>query len=674
MKKKTLFTSILTIVMCLSLTVGATFALFTSSSAVNIAVTSATVKVIANIDETSVQTKQLYDTEYTKGANNMFESKATFADNGLTLEKFVPGDGIKFDIVVKNESDVTVKYRTIISCENDTGLFAGLKINIGEHSNYNSVKAVSSWKELLVGSANEIVSVEIELPENAGDEYQNKTCTISYVVEAVQGNADTVDVDGSGKTTAPKSVADDSGNSATIPVNTAIRSGNLGLTLEIEDLDEEETPATVNTGLFELASDGGEAYAYNVNIPEVSKDNETAIVITMKVKKGLEGEVLLFHEGIPMTLVASVEAVDEHDEFYYDAENGVVTFATKNFSNFTLATGFSNVAVVSSTTTFAEIANYIADGKNIYVTENIDLTDPASGNTYITVDNHIVFYLLEGVSISFNEVALVNGTGSITVCGGSIKTNYELCITGNATMIFEGGEHSFGAFSATSNGTIIVNDGTLNCYGSYAKVLGISFAENGTLIVNGGTLNMYQPFNLNANRCDKAYIEINGGFIHLMEAADKLFAVRNIMDKDKESGVLRGSKIRINGGVFVADFPCDNTGDANAFIRNEDGNCDTTRVLTSNTYNGRPDYDCLVSGGTFYGDWKRTGETGGDGTEVCENTIAGFIADGYEIIGDAVNGYEINDTGIGANTTLWGNKNSMGKDKLSVTVDGEKVY
>lgn len=39
-----------------------------------------------------------------------------------------------------------------------------------------------------------------------------------------------------------------------------------------------------------------------------------------------------------------------------------------------------------------------------------------------------------------------------------------------------------------------------------------------------------------------------------------------------------------------------------------------------------------------------------------------------------VNGYEINDKGINTGTTLWANKNSMGKDNLSVTVDGVKVY
>jgi hypothetical protein len=39
-----------------------------------------------------------------------------------------------------------------------------------------------------------------------------------------------------------------------------------------------------------------------------------------------------------------------------------------------------------------------------------------------------------------------------------------------------------------------------------------------------------------------------------------------------------------------------------------------------------------------------------------------------------VNGYEINDKGTNTGTTLWGNKNSMSADRLTVIVDGVKVY
>lgn len=48
----------------------------------------------------------------------------------------------------------------------------------------------------------------------------------------------------------------------------------------------------------------------------------------------------------------------------------------------------------------------------------------------------------------------------------------------------------------------------------------------------------------------------------------------------------------------------------------------------------------------------------------------------YELIvnNTVVNGYAINPNGINTGTTLWANKNSMGTDKLSVTVDGVRVY
>lgn len=188
-KKNIIISSFITIALCISIIAGSTFALFTSQSKVNIAITSGEVSVVAGVDENSVETKQLYDTTYEAGSDNMYEGVATFSDEGLTLEKFVPGDGIKFNIVVKNESTVSVKYRTIISCENDNGLFDGLVVNIGENNLYDGERHVARWEELAVDAQDAIIPVSIELPETAGSEYQGKSCVISYAVEAVQGNA-----------------------------------------------------------------------------------------------------------------------------------------------------------------------------------------------------------------------------------------------------------------------------------------------------------------------------------------------------------------------------------------------------------------------------------------------------------------------------------------------------
>ncbi len=188
MKKKIILSAIMSIALCVSLIAGATFAIFTSESKVNIAVTSGKVDVVATIDETSVKTKQLYDTEYTDGKDRMYQGEVEFTENGLKLNKFLPGDGIKFDIVVKNNSNVAVKYRTVIGCDSDTGLFGGLHFYVNE-ALFGGSTAVSAYETIEPNSDDVIVSVIVELPEEAGNEYQDTSCTVYFKVEAIQANA-----------------------------------------------------------------------------------------------------------------------------------------------------------------------------------------------------------------------------------------------------------------------------------------------------------------------------------------------------------------------------------------------------------------------------------------------------------------------------------------------------
>ena len=292
---------------------------------------------------------------------------------------------------------------------------------------------------------------------------------------------------------------------------------------------------------------------------------------------------------------------------------------------------------VTAETTYAEFCDMLANGGDILLAEDIDFSEQA----HLAINGDVSIYAGSGTEISFDEVVILSGSGKLSIYGGAIQEAQEFYVGDNVTFEINGGEHTFAALSVGDNAKIVINGGTVNCLGSYSSVLGIAFDEYGQLYVNGGTLNLSQPINLNRNLSDGAYVEINGGAINLKETTDKLFVVRNVMAKDTEAGgVLRGSSIKITGGVFTALFALDDTGGANAFIRNEDTPHDTTKVLVSNTYNGEPDYSCVVTGGTFYGDWKRTGETG-DELPVAENTIAGFVADGYQMTGDAVNGYVV---------------------------------
>lgn len=180
MKKKIILSSVLTIVLCLSLIAGSTFALFTSESKVNVAVTSGTVKVLATADE------PVYGTTL---RNKLPESEATLNENTVTLNRMVPGDFVTFNITISNESDVSVKYRTVISKVADNGLWEALSVEIGGEA-YNGATKKTEWATLEPGSEPMVVSVKVALPETATNAYQGKTCSFAYTVEAVQANAE----------------------------------------------------------------------------------------------------------------------------------------------------------------------------------------------------------------------------------------------------------------------------------------------------------------------------------------------------------------------------------------------------------------------------------------------------------------------------------------------------
>lgn len=182
MKKKVLLSSIATIALCLCLIAGATFALFTSSSKVNVAITAGQVKVFATV-ENIVKGSTLGD------GNMLNETSVEFSTdtNEIVLDKIVPGDYVNFDIVISNESDVAIQYKTIIKKIVDTGLWNGLEVSI-DGVVYNGETKASDWAALAPGSADITVPVSISFPYTRGNEYQAKTCTISYNVEAVQAN------------------------------------------------------------------------------------------------------------------------------------------------------------------------------------------------------------------------------------------------------------------------------------------------------------------------------------------------------------------------------------------------------------------------------------------------------------------------------------------------------
>ncbi len=182
--------ALLTIAACGGIIAGSTYALFTSEARTNITVSSGKVEITSVIEDLTLSHKEADATgTYQDVAGSLYSGTATLDDatQTITIDKMVPMDKISFNIKVSNASNVKSKYRTVVEAVSNTGLYSGLTITIGGEE-FSGTKAKTNYESLDPGSDDIIIPVTIELPEEAGNEYQGKSCTLAYKVEAIQGN------------------------------------------------------------------------------------------------------------------------------------------------------------------------------------------------------------------------------------------------------------------------------------------------------------------------------------------------------------------------------------------------------------------------------------------------------------------------------------------------------
>ena len=210
MKKNILWSSIMTIALCLSLISGATFAMFTSSDRVNIAVTSGNVNINADLlsdvklysakkTTGDAENKYLKDPiwgnyEYEERTDGFFANGGTAAINSQTgeleISKMTPGDRVDFTVDVDNTSNVAIAYRYKIQANSDNELAKAMIIGGKAYTDLNGNHAhISAWQYLSANADPSSKTISILLPVTAGNECKNKTVNYTITVEAVQANA-----------------------------------------------------------------------------------------------------------------------------------------------------------------------------------------------------------------------------------------------------------------------------------------------------------------------------------------------------------------------------------------------------------------------------------------------------------------------------------------------------
>lgn len=221
MKKKALLSSILVIALCLSLIAGGTFALFTDSHELDVAVTAGKVDLTAYYDTASMKTwSSLYHTEEDARTDGLFDNTGTAKfvtdDNGeytiVQIDRMTPGDVAKFKIDVKNLSNVNVQYRvrmiSLAGDPNKVDLTDALTITAyidGANYPVTGTENASIWRFIDANQPIEDIWVTIAFRNtpmdlsdlskgNPDNEYQEAQAKMAFYVEAVQGNANTFSV------------------------------------------------------------------------------------------------------------------------------------------------------------------------------------------------------------------------------------------------------------------------------------------------------------------------------------------------------------------------------------------------------------------------------------------------------------------------------------------------
>ena len=149
MKKKVLISSVAVIAICLCIIVGSTFALFTSTQTLNVAITSGKVVVLAEIDP-ALKTWSLTETEADARTDGTFTNGGTAALNAgvLEIDRMTPGDTVKFTIKVTNTSDVATQYKiNAVSVAGDDVNVVDLSEALSITVNVSGVDGAGTWTE-----------------------------------------------------------------------------------------------------------------------------------------------------------------------------------------------------------------------------------------------------------------------------------------------------------------------------------------------------------------------------------------------------------------------------------------------------------------------------------------------------------------------------------------------
>lgn len=267
-----------------------------------------------------------------------------------------------------------------------------------------------------------------------------------------------------------------SDNTLEITVPSVAATSGATLTMKVK-------PTAAPTGIAVNNADTRVA-AYDIHVDGLASNNEALVTVKLYIGKGLT-DVTLYHNNAPMTLITSEP--QSNNQYKYDAATGYVTFATKSFSPFTVTykvpaaiigtQGYSTLsaafAAVKPGETITLLKNSSGDG--IVVPENSNFTVNFNGFTYTVNTDQLAgssgtknqcFQLLQGSTLTFKNGAIVADNAGVKM----IIQNYCNLTLDNMNIDATKGTNNVGYVVSNNCGTVRINGSTI-----VAKTGGIAF-------------------------------------------------------------------------------------------------------------------------------------------------------------------------------------------------------
>jgi predicted ribosomally synthesized peptide with SipW-like signal peptide len=329
--KRALLGSVMAMVLCLAMLVGATFAWFTDTASTGVnKIQAGNLDVALEMQNAdgkwvSAEGKTL---DFVKAADA--KGEAILWEPGCTYE--LPA------LRIRNNGNLALKYKVII-----TGINGSAKLNKAIEWTIGDV-AMGAEQHLAAGESNAF-TIKGHMKESAGNEYMNES--IDGIAITVVATQDTVESDSFGNTydanatypvvavgdvnidgdTVLKDKEEDHTIQVTVPAG-ALDEGVQSLKLEVV---KSATPAGVKVASTESSQ------SYEVTMKDQSGNavstNGTLMMVEMNVGKNRTA-LKLYHDGEKMAKDNGT-LTDAADHYVYDAATGYVTMKVSHFSPFT---------------------------------------------------------------------------------------------------------------------------------------------------------------------------------------------------------------------------------------------------------------------------------------------------------------------------------------------------